>query len=329
MKTQAVVFPEANRFELRELTLKEPGPADMVVRTVISAISPGTERWCLRGLHLGSTFPCVPGYHRIGAVESKGKDVTAFDVGDIVYGTGNAWAEEVTSMWGAHVGHSVSPAGGYRLVAKTMPDQDELEGISFAILAGVSNRGVNAANVQAGQTMLSIGAGIVGICAAQLAIGRGAKPALIDKNPERVAFLAKAQPQLTVLCVDDPELDAKLAELAPGGFDILQDTVGHAATTDAMVKKVRNQGTLLLQAQYFDKEKCAVDLDQIKIRELTIKTTCGTRQEDWDQVVANVRAGVLQIPPLITHRFTAEQAMQGYKLLHTGAPHNLGMTIEW
>jgi 2-desacetyl-2-hydroxyethyl bacteriochlorophyllide A dehydrogenase len=301
----------------------------MVVRTVISAISPGTERWCLRGLHLGSTFPCVPGYHRIGVVESKGADVAAFDVGDIVYGTGNTWGEDVTSMWGAHVGHSVSPAGGYRLVAKTMPDQDELESISFAILAGVSNRGVNAANVQAGQTVLHIGAGIVGICAAQLAIGRGARPVLIDKSPERIAFLADAQPQLTVLSVDDPDLDAKLTEFAPGGFDILQDTVGHAPTTDAMVKKVRNQGRLLLQAQYFDKEKCAIDLDQIKIRELTIKTTCGTRQEDWDQVVANVRAEVLQIPPLITHRFSAAEALKGYELLHTGSPHNLGMTINW
>ena len=148
MKTTAVVFPEANRFELRELTLREPGPADIVVRTLLSAISPGTERWCLRGLHLGSTFPCVPGYHRIGLVEAKGKDVTAFEVGDVVYGTGNAWEEKVTSMWGAHVGRSVSPAGGYKLVAKTMPDQAELEGISFAILAGVSNRGVNAVNVQ-------------------------------------------------------------------------------------------------------------------------------------------------------------------------------------
>ena len=329
MKTTAVVFPEANRFELRELTVKEPGPADMVVRTIISAISPGTERWCLRGLHLGSTFPCVPGYHRIGVVEAKGAEVTTFDVGDIVYGTGNTWAEDVTSMWGAHVGCSVSPAGGYNLVAKTMPDQDELEGISFAILAGVSNRGVNAANVQEGQTMLSIGAGIVGICSAQLAIGRGAKPVLLDKDPERIAFLAEAQPQLTVLSVDDPELDAKLAELAPGGFDILQDTVGHAPTTDAMVKKVRNQGILLLQAQYFDKEKCAIDLDQIKVRELTVKTTCGTRQEDWEQTTANVRAGILQIPALITHRFTADQAIQGYDLLHTGKPHNLGMVIRW
>jgi 2-desacetyl-2-hydroxyethyl bacteriochlorophyllide A dehydrogenase len=271
----------------------------------------------------------VPGYHRVGVVESTGDDVTAFTVGDIVYGTGNAWEEDIASMWGAHVGRSVSPAGGYRLVAKTMPDQDELEGISFAILAGVSNRGVNAANVQDGQTMLSIGAGIVGICSAQLAIGRGAKPILIDKSPERIAFLADAQPQPTVLSIDDPDLDAKLIAFAPGGFDLLQDTVGHAPTTDAMVKRTRNQGTLLLQAQYFDKEKCALDLDQIKIRELTIKTTCGTRQEDWDQVVASVRTGVLQIPPLITHRFSADEALQGYELLHTGTPHNLGITIRW
>lgn len=329
MKAAAVVFPEANRFELRELTLKPAGPGDIVVRTLLTAISPGTERWCLRGLHIGTTFPCVPGYHRIGIVESCGAEVTAFQVGDIVYGSANSWEEKVVSMWGAHVARSVSPAGGYKLVAKSMPGDAELEGIAFAILAGVSNRGVNMVNVQAGQTMLSIGAGIVGICAAQLAQARGAKPILVDKDPERIAFLAEAQPQLTVLSVDDPQLDAKIAAFAPGGLDILHDTVGHAATTDALVKKVRNQGTLLLQAQYFDKEKCALDLDQIKVREMTVKTTCGTRQEDWDQTVANVRSGVLRISPLITHRLTADQALRGYEMLHTGQPHNLGIVIRW
>ena len=52
-----------------------------------------------------------------------------------------------------------------------------------------------------------------------------------------------------------PKLEQKLKEIAPGRFDILYDTVGHAPTTNRMIQCMRRQGTMLLQAQYFDREK--------------------------------------------------------------------------
>ena len=328
MKTTAVVFPEADRFERTELTLADPGPNDIVVRTLVTAISPGTERWTLRGKHIGVQFPCVPGYHRIGVVEECGGAVTLFEPGDIVYGSGGSWSEKIMSMWGAHVGLSVSVAGGYHLVASTRPSDMELEALAFTILAGVSNRGINFSDICAGQKLLSIGAGFVGTCAAQLALLRGAVPVVIDKDPDRVAYVRRVLP--TVLSLDDADVEEKLRSIAPGGFDVLQDTVGHAPTTDAMVQLMRPQGTLLLQAQYFDKEKCAVDLDQIKIKELTVKTTCGIREEDWLETMTNIRTRRLKIAPLITHRLSAPQELlTGYELLHTGKPHNLGIVFRW
>jgi len=40
MKTQAIVFPEPNRFEMTELELEEPGPKDIVAKTLVSTILP-------------------------------------------------------------------------------------------------------------------------------------------------------------------------------------------------------------------------------------------------------------------------------------------------
>ena len=91
MKTKAVIFPKADTFEFGELTLPDPGPSDVLLRSVVTAISPGTERWILRGKHLGTKFPCVPGYHRISVVEQCGKDVPGLQVGDLVYGGGGRW----------------------------------------------------------------------------------------------------------------------------------------------------------------------------------------------------------------------------------------------
>ncbi len=328
MQAEAVVFPGVNRYELRRLKLAEPGPEDMVVRTLVTALSPGTERWILRGKHMGTEFPCVPGYHRIGVVESCGSAVRGFHAGDLVYGSGNRWTDPVKSMWGAHVSWSVSsPAGYHRLPAEL--SEAKLEEVAFTILCGVSNRGINRCPVREGVRTLHIGGGFVGVCAAQLVRLRGGIPLVLEKSPERIAFLREALPEIPCLAIDAPDFEAELRAFAPDGFDILQDTVGHAPTTNRLAPFMRPQGWILLQAQYFDKEKCALDLDQIKLRELSITTTIGIRDEDFRQTLDHILSGRLRVGPLITHRFPATEALEAYRLLDLGRPHNLGMVLHW
>lgn len=327
MKTQAVIFPEVNKFEIIQLELEKPGARDLVVKTLVSAISPGTERWILCGKHVGTQFPCVPGYHRIGIVEKCGKEVSVFQPGDIVYGTANRWQSNIISMWGAHVGRSVGNEAEYRFIASSLPNRLELESMAFSILAAVANRGVRFSNIRSGQQVLIIGAGFIGICAAQLASLRGAHPVLLEKDKSRINFVKKIAPK--VLSADEKNLEKMLKELAPAGFDLLYDTAGHAPTTNKMVQHLKHQGTLLLQAQYFDRERSALDLDQIKIREIMIKTTCYIDDQDWAETTNNIRRRFLKIAPLITHRFEALEAIKGYELLSSGQPFNLGIVFRW
>ncbi len=117
---------------------------------------------------------------------------------------------------------------------------------------------------------------------------------------------------------------------ASGRFDILYDTVGHAPTTDALVPQMKRGGRLLLQAQYFDRAACAIDLDAIKVREITIKTTIGIDARDFAETAENIRARRLRVAPLITHRFSAPaQLNEGYTLLDRGGAFNLGIVFRW
>ncbi|MBL4700525.1 MAG: zinc-binding dehydrogenase [Phycisphaeraceae bacterium] len=327
MKTKALVFSKVDTYEVCELTLPDPNPDDIVVKTLVTAISPGTERWILRGKHMGTQFPCVPGYHRIGVVEQCGKQVSQFQVGDIVYGCQGRWDEPIHSMWGAHVGHSVGHWTGYDFIDSSMPNAAELENLSFMVLTEVANRGIRFLDPKPNQTLAIIGCGIIGICAAQLAMLRGVTPILLDINPDSIALAKTLLPH--VFSSNDSALEEKIAAIAPGGLDYLYDSVGHAPTTDAMVQQLKRQGMLLLQAQYFDKEKCALDLDQIKLKEVTVKTTCGTDSQDRLDTMTNIRQRRLKIGPLITHRFKADQILKGYDLLHTGKPFSLGITFDW
>jgi 2-desacetyl-2-hydroxyethyl bacteriochlorophyllide A dehydrogenase len=328
MKTKALIFTKANEFAIKELTLDNPGDSDIVVKTLVSAISPGTERWTLLGKHLGTQFPCCPGYHRIGVVERRGKNVKEFEEGDIVYGTGNRWMEkDIVSLWGAHAGMSVSDPAGYSFLASQNPGKLELECLAFTILTGVANRGVRACDIKPGQRVLIIGAGFLGICAARLAALKGGQPVLLEVDQARSEFAGKIAG--TVMNPLEPDAEDKLKAVAPDGFDILYDTVGNAATTDKMVRLMRRGGLILMQAQYFDKEKCAVDLDQIKIRELTIKTTCGIDAQDFRDTVDNIRARRIGTASMITHRFSSGDILKGYELLKSPAEFSMGIVFHW
>ncbi|MCX7917729.1 MAG: zinc-binding dehydrogenase [bacterium] len=305
MKIKALIYTDVNKFEVGDLTLDEMKEDDIKVKTIISAISPGTERWILRGKHIGTKFPCVPGYHRIGIVEEVGKDVKSFKEGDIVYGYDNRWKENIYRMWGAHVSYSNGNWKNYWFISSKMPDNFELETIVFTQLSAVATRGIKALEIKAKDKIVIIGAGFLGLCACQLSIYNNAIPVLIDKDPERVEF-GKKFTQFS-FSIDDKDIDKKLKEIAPDGFDYLYDTVGNPETTDKLVPLMKYRGKILLQAQYFDKEKCAIDLDQVKVREITIKTTIGIDTIDFYETLNLIRKRILKISEMITHKFSSNE----------------------
>src|SRR5438094_2616688 len=93
----AVWFPHARAVEIRDEPLRDPGPDDVRVRAVLSALSQGTERLVYRGevdealpLDLPTLagsfgFPVKFGYASVGRITSCGAGVTGHAVGDLVF----------------------------------------------------------------------------------------------------------------------------------------------------------------------------------------------------------------------------------------------------
>ena len=225
---------------------------------------------------MGTSFPCVPGYHRIGIVEDCGSEVLELQVGDIVYGSSNRWQEKnIKSMFGAHAGYSVGNASTYTFLSSKMMSDFELETVCFTMLISIAQRGIETLNMQKSNKMLMIGSGFIGLMGAQLAAQHGVETILLDVNPQMIEFVNKTFPNQKIISPLDKNWLEELKSIAPQGFEYLYDTVGHAETTNALISLMRQQGEIMLQAQYFDKEKQAIDLDMIKVKELTIKFTCG------------------------------------------------------
>src|SRR5215813_947964 len=99
MKTESVVFPEPKRVEIWQMELPDPGPDQVLVRTIYSGVSQGTERWALTGKYghydrdFSAYYPCSPGYQAAGVVEVVGQDVTDLGVGDHVFLPGTRFTD--------------------------------------------------------------------------------------------------------------------------------------------------------------------------------------------------------------------------------------------
>ena len=173
---------EPGRGEIRGERLPEPGPGEVLVRSVRSGISRGTEslvfsggvpdgmRDRMRAPFQAGEFPgpVKYGYLAVGVVEAGDPDL----VGRTVF----ALHPHQTAF--------VVPAAAVTAVPDGVPPER-------AVLAGTVETAVNAlwdAGPLVGDRVAVIGAGMVGCCVARL-LGRipGVEATLVDTNPDRAA----------------------------------------------------------------------------------------------------------------------------------------------
>ena len=114
MDAQALICDAQRQFALREVTLPDPGPHDVVIRTLWSGVSIGTEFMMVRSTLDRVFYPLCTGYTATGVVESGGAEVAGYAAGDLVYFRTSPGmlldGEPVCTSGGTHCSHSVIDA---------------------------------------------------------------------------------------------------------------------------------------------------------------------------------------------------------------------------
>lgn len=202
--------------ELRPVRLPRPGPDDVVVRTMYSGISRGTEALVFRGgvpkrerVTMRAPFqdgefpgPVKYGYLNVGVVESGPEQLL----------------DRVVFCLYPHQTRYVVPASAVTPVPTDVPARR-------AVLAGTVETAVNAlwdAAPRIGDRVSVVGAGMVGCCVARLLAGiPGASVTLVDVNTERARTAA----------------DLGVAFATPDDAPDEQDIVLHASATAAGLQR--------------------------------------------------------------------------------------------
>lgn len=328
-RTRAVCALSTDQVVLREVTIPDPGPQEVVVRAEYSSISTGTERWVITGqFHPPGgkpmPHPLVPGYQKVGIVEALGAQVTGLRLGQRVFATTAKLAdEEVIAGWGGHIEHSVLPQ------SEVIPLPEGLDPVKAAalVLTQVGYNGGSRPPVRQGDKALVIGDGLVGQWLAQMLRHRGARVVLAGRRPERLACAAQWSADLAVDVRQTPLAEMAQQE-APGGFDIVADSIGTAESVSQLLGLVRRDGHLVLNGYYREGEHL-LSIQQLHAREVTAHAPAGWTRQRLEATLALVAQGALHVRELMTHILPVEKASEAYQLVLHKPEAFLGICLDW
>jgi 3-hydroxyethyl bacteriochlorophyllide a dehydrogenase len=314
MKTRAVVFPAPEQIELREVTLTEPGPDEVVVRTLYTSISAGTERMLLAGRlpHPALQFPIVPGYETVGRVVWVGPDADPALEGQIVYVGGARCFVDASPAWGGQAAELVVPAARVVPLAGVPTDQ----GVLLA-LAATALHGLDVAGLSAGQRTLVLGQGPVGQIAARLARARGAWVAAADLTASR---LARAEANSI--------LDWSAGPSAASHMDPVQvivEATGSMQALSSALHLLAPGGTVLLLGYY---DSLALPYMPLFLKEARLLTAKEWAPGDPARCRDMIASGALRLAPLLTHRLPITSVSEAYTLALTN-PDCLKLVLDW
>lgn len=168
--------------EIRPVALAEPGPGDVVVRTLYSGISRGTEALVFNGRVPQALGADMRAPHQEGAFPGPVK-YGYLNSGRVEQGPPDLVGREVFCLY-PHQTRYVVPAEAVVPLPPRVPARR-------AVLAGAVETAVNAlwdAAPRVGDRVCVVGAGMVGCCTARLlAALPGVRLQLVDTDPARAA----------------------------------------------------------------------------------------------------------------------------------------------
>lgn len=220
-----IEFSDLEIVEMQSFFLRGAGPGQVLVKTMVSAMSPGTETAVLMGLpNAVRAMPFFPGYSGYGVVISAGRR-TRLREGQYVAGL---------------IGHaSIAVVDEKNLVI--CDPADEARHLAMIELGCIVQQGVRKARIKVGDHVVVIGAGLLGQLSVIYADMLGAgKITLLTRSDRKRESTAAVLPKHEYLVVGD-EVDSATSMNA----DVALECVGTGEALVTAARHVRAGGRVI------------------------------------------------------------------------------------
>jgi 2-desacetyl-2-hydroxyethyl bacteriochlorophyllide A dehydrogenase len=302
-----------------------PGPGEVRIDVAYTGIC-GTDLHILHGaMDQRVRMPAVIGHEMSGRIAEAGPDVTAWAVGDPVTVMPLDWCGDCPACQRGfhHVCHrlnfvGIDSAGSLQstwtvpanLLVRIPPDLD-LRLAALVEPTAVAIHDVRRGGVRAGETVLVIGGGPVGLLVALTARAQGANVVVLELDARRRALAAAME-----LRVLDPagDVTAAVEEWTAGaGADVAFEVSGSAAGIATATQALAVRGRLVVVGIHSAPRE--VDLFRVFWRELTLLGARVYERQDFETAVRLMSSGDIPAQALISQVVPLDDAATAFALL--------------
>lgn len=333
-QSQRIVFTAPGEAALQSASTPRPGPGELLIQTEVSLISPGTERAFFLGLpNTSRSYPMPTGYSNVGTVVAIGPrpDTNAagqtWTIGDRVANPGNH---------AAYV--AVDPTRCVPIPA----DLASADAVFYHLLT-IALQGIRRARIEVGEPVAILGAGLIGLLAAQCARANGGAPVItIDPETRRHTYAQSSGADLTTALQGDPLVDFLAAHTGGSGPPVVIEATGHPdAIVTAMELAAPGGRVVLLGSTRGETEQvnfyrevhrkgiAVIGAHNIARPRVDSRPGCWTQSDDNLAVMRLLSLGRLRLKHLVTHRFAWHAALDAYALLKAWDADALGILLDW
>ncbi|RPI94495.1 MAG: oxidoreductase [Chloroflexi bacterium] len=335
MKRKTLYFTAPQEVELREETLPALGADDVLVETICTAISAGTEMLVYQGrfprdletdpvissLRGGFEYPLAFGYASVGVVRETGKQVD------------RSWRDKLVFAFQPHTSHFIAnPSSLFPIPYPLSPET--------ACFLPNMETAVNLVQDGApilGERVLVLGQGVVGLLTSSL-LSEFPLETLVAVDCYELRRRSAPIADRLSLDPNAPGFHKDALALLGGQADLTFELSGRPETLNDALALTGFAGRIVIGSWYGEK-RAEIDLggafhrSRIKLISSQVSTLAPELSGRWDKARRFETAwkALKRIKPekWITHRFPIEEASQAYEMLDKNPAETIQLLLTY
>ncbi|HSG26736.1 MAG TPA: zinc-binding dehydrogenase [Anaerolineales bacterium] len=334
MKARSLVFTSPSQVSIQEQSLPKMGEDQVLVQTIFSLISPGTEMLIYRGqfprgladpndpFSSNLNYPLKFGYACVGKVIEVGKNV---DPG---------WLDQRVFAFQSHGSHFFASPESLHLVPEGCP----LERACFLANMETAVNLIQDAAPILGESAMVFGQGIVGLLTTALLAEFPLQATLTaDRYPSR----REVSLSLGITASFDPvdeHFQQNVREILPDGADLSLELSGSPAALNAAIALAGFGGRIVVGSWYGGRP-ATLDLggtfhrSRLKLISSQVSTIAASLSARWNKArrFDTAWSALARVRPerWITQRFRLEEADRAYRLLDQSPQDCIQIIFEY
>ena len=340
---KALLLSKYRNLEITDLPVPQPGPEEVLIRVAACGIC-GSDVHGYDGSTGRRIPPIVMGHEAAGVVAALGDGVKNLSVGDHVTFDSTVYCgacsfcrrgqvnlcdqRQVLGVScgdyrraGAFAEYVLVPARiTYRLPDNfSFPEAAMLEAISVALHA------VALTDVRTEDTVVVIGAGMIGLLIAQAVRVAGCSRLIVTDIDQSRLVLAGQLGITETVCVDGSEAAARVLEhTGANGADAAIEAVGTSDAVNLAIDTVRKGGRVTLVGNV--SPVVTLPLQKVVARQIRLQGSCASAGE-YPRAIGLVAGGAIQVKPLITAVAPLSEGPAWFERLHAREPNLMKIVL--